>query len=583
MSHIIVITSHKQNEWDGGDSVITAGLMNIFPELKQRKLIFSKDIPENERDDYVKNSDYIIHAGTPSWLTTNNRIFWKLAIKHQKHIAMLGIGLAVPYNSEMWYGSEEFINLKDSGLIDLIVCRDKYCYYWLHQRLGFPSDKIYLLPCPGIFMSEEGVCVKSKKNVILSIANIEETAHESKYTFQNYYEKTSHLANDLERSGANVSVVYQRDPNNAFIEEMKNLFGNKPVFSFKSDKEFNDFIHKNDVYIGVRNHGAIPCAGAGKPSLLLGTDYRQSIIDEIPFISKIDISHAKWNVSSVMNWYHSLEVSGVSQSLIKFRKIACDRWRDVLNIISPKIYNHPSDYPYIEKHKVWNNEFYFTINSLRTENWYGLKGANSSDLFRACDKLNNWNIFLKEMISEGDTVIDCGANEGHTTIIFAKKVGEKGKVIAIDADINNINLIKKNLSLNNIQNVEIIHAIVDEKSGDSKFFAHEVVQNDSTGEKIQTVKLDDFAHLKPNFIKIDIEGYELPALKGARKILEQGSKLEVEMHVSKTTGINMMKRFGFNPQEIISLLKNYGYKISFDHRELKDGEIPEGCIRCSKT
>lgn len=575
---IIIVTSHKKNEWDGGDSVITEGLMNIFPELRQCELVFSEDIPYEETDNFVSRSNYIIHAGTPSWVANRNRRFWISAIKYQKHISMLGIGLAVPYNSEMWYGSEDFVSLKDSGLIDLIICRDKYCYYWLHQRLGFPSGKILLLPCPGLFMAEEGVCSSSKKNVILSIANITETAHESKYTFESYYEKTAHLANDLERSGANVSVVYQRFLNPCFQDICKIHFKDRPIASFSSRKQFNDFIHKNDVYIGVRNHGAIPCSGAAKPSLLLGTDYRQSIIDELPFIGKIDISHTKWNVSLVMNWYHALEPTGISRSLINFRRIAVDRWRDAIGTILNKIGLTNKTYPYVEKHKVWGNEFDFTINSLRTENWYGLLGADS-DGFKAFNKINNWNIFLKGMIKEGDTVIDCGANEGHTTIVFAKQVGKNGKVVAIDADINNINLIKKNLSLNNITNVEVIHAIIDEKSGGAKFFEHEVVQNEQTGTKVRTVKLDDFAYLNPDFIKVDIEGYELPALRGAKEILKNGVKLEVEMHVSKTTGINMKDRFGFDPHELINLLKNNGYKIYFDHRELQEGEIPEGCIR----
>src|SRR3954464_2362715 len=104
---VIVITSHGSEEWDGGgDSVITAGLLTLWPDLCKLGMIFSKSIPFKDIDARVEKARYIIQAGTPSWLTVNNRVFWKAAIKHRKHIAMLGIGLAVPYASEMWYGAE---------------------------------------------------------------------------------------------------------------------------------------------------------------------------------------------------------------------------------------------------------------------------------------------------------------------------------------------------------------------------------------------------------------------------------------------------------------------------------------------
>ncbi len=49
-------------------------------------------------------------------------------------------------------------------------------------------------------------------------------------------------------------------------------------------------------------------------------------------------------------------------------------------------------------------------------------------------------------LSEGMTVLDLGAYSGFTSIIFSQAVGETGTVVAVDADIQNIDCIKRNFS-----------------------------------------------------------------------------------------------------------------------------------------
>jgi hypothetical protein len=333
---VVIVTSHKSDHWDGGDSVITAGLFALWPDLRNEHLLFSQDIPYENITTVIENAKYVVHAGTPSWLTIENRPFWKAAMKYGKHIAMLGIGLAVPYTAEMWYGAEDFINLRDSGLIDLIVCRDKFCYYWLHQRLGFSADRISVLPCPGFFLVGPAPAIH-KKEVVVSLANIEETAHETEYTFQSYYDKTAYIVSELQKSGANVHLIYQRRLTPHFRDYLRQFFGDQAIHSFNSCAEFCDFVRDKEVFIGVRNHGALPFAGAGKPSLLLGTDYRQTIAEEIPFLSKIDISHVRWEPRGVLDWFHALEPSGIGASLVNYRRITAKIWTDIVGLVRTKL------------------------------------------------------------------------------------------------------------------------------------------------------------------------------------------------------------------------------------------------------
>lgn len=329
MKKIILITSHLKNEWDGGDSIITDGLYQILPELKNHDIIYSKSISHSETEKTVSECDYVIHAGTPSWITINNRRFWKACVKHKKHIAMLGIGLALHYSSDIWYGGEDFVVLKDSGLIDLIICRDKFCYYWL-KKLGYNHEKIYLMPCPGYYLMKNNNITINKKEIVFSLANPDETSHQTEETFKRYFNICREIIDNLKNKG-NVYLLYQRDidkhPEAAYVFNM--YFPKEKIYSFKESLKFQEFILDKEVYIGVRNHGALTFGGAGKPSLLLGTDYRQFITDEIPYISRIDISFIGCLVESILAWYDSLSAESISKSLISYRDITFKKWRHI--------------------------------------------------------------------------------------------------------------------------------------------------------------------------------------------------------------------------------------------------------------
>ena len=60
---------------------------------------------------------------------------------------------------------------------------------------------------------------------------------------------------------------------------------------------------------------------------------------------------------------------------------------------------------------------------------------------------------VSKEISKNDVVVDIGANIGYYTLIFAKLVGENGKVFAFEPDPSNFALLKKNVELNGFRNV----------------------------------------------------------------------------------------------------------------------------------
>jgi|GEM_PF-6132674 len=135
-----------------------------------------------------------------------------------------------------------------------------------------------------------------------------------------------------------------------------------------------------------------------------------------------------------------------------------------------------------------------------------------------------------------DTVISLGCYYGETSIWFAKKVGNKGIIYALDASKKNIRVAKKNIIINHIENIILGNICLSDKE-DKKFFldangSSRIIKKEDSSYlhkkedyiEICTTTLDkycdsnDINHI--NFLKIDIEGMDLAAIKGAKRIIQ---------------------------------------------------------------
>ena len=340
MAPILVIPSctERPDQWDGGDSVIWDGLARMWPELASQELRSAGLIDPDDMDAAVADCRYIVQAGTPAWNRPANRVIWRSAIRHQKRIVFLGIGMGVWYRDWWWHGSDDFMELRDSGLIDRIVCRDKLAYYWICHRAGFDSEKITVLPCPGFFAGPPiQHPATRKRRVIVSVPDLERTSRSTPATWFQFWDRMRWLVANLEAEGAAVRLLYQRIPRPGYIDEVERIFDGRRVSHFASGDEFYSWIGAHDCYIGVRNHGALPCAGMGRPALLLGVDERQYIADEIPYISRIDISHLPMEPTRALDWWRALNPRGVGQSLIDYRRGSEARWREILEPLNERV------------------------------------------------------------------------------------------------------------------------------------------------------------------------------------------------------------------------------------------------------
>ena len=174
---------------------------------------------------------------------------------------------------------------------------------------------------------------------------------------------------------------------------------------------------------------------------------------------------------------------------------------------------------------------------------------------------------------EGDTVIDIGAHIGRYTITSSKQVGSTGKVVAIEADPDNFQLLKRNIALNNLTNVlPLNYAVFStrtrmklyEQSASAKYNSVMLARAAKTKNYVE-VNADTLDNIlkqnginQVNWIKIDVEGAEFEVLRGSTKMLSgENVSLLVEIH-----NIDDPSHY----DNIVDFLKNHNYEITFEQR-----------------
>ena len=153
----------------------------------------------------------------------------------------------------------------------------------------------------------------------------------------------------------------------------------------------------------------------------------------------------------------------------------------------------------------------------------------------------------------GDTVWDVGANIGWFALLAARRVGPMGHVVAFEPLPANAELIAHNALRNGLA-VEVVEAAVSDRPGTAPFDAHSSLSGRLASNGALTVAtgtLDGWLERfgTPALIKLDIEGAETDALRGARRLLAH----ERPVIVCECHGTN---------GEVSEMLRAAGYRLS---------------------
>lgn len=143
---------------------------------------------------------------------------------------------------------------------------------------------------------------------------------------------------------------------------------------------------------------------------------------------------------------------------------------------------------------------------------------------------------LKKHLSKGDIVLDIGANIGFYSRILSEIVGNTGKIHCFEPD--KINYERLQINCADLQNVILNQKAVGPKTEKLKIYTsktlnvdHRTYKPDEFDEvfEIEAVNIDEYLGNinQVNFIKMDIQGFEMSAVKGMEKTLDSNAEIKL--------------------------------------------------------
>lgn len=179
--------------------------------------------------------------------------------------------------------------------------------------------------------------------------------------------------------------------------------------------------------------------------------------------------------------------------------------------------------------------------------------------------------FAGRVIRSGNCVVDVGANVGYYTCYFSRLVGPKGRVLAFEPAPDMFEIASDNVRYNGYDTqTEVRNQAVTDHSGPLTLYMEEGrpednrIFNDGEAPRkavaVEGVCLDDVEELKtrpPDFIKMDIQGAEIFAIRGMRRVLRESTNVCVLLEYWP---YGLLKT-GRQPEELIGELMDAGLVV----------------------
>ncbi|UCL88108.1 FkbM family methyltransferase [Pseudomonas sp. HS-18] len=184
---------------------------------------------------------------------------------------------------------------------------------------------------------------------------------------------------------------------------------------------------------------------------------------------------------------------------------------------------------------------------------------------------------LDKLIEPGMVVLDIGANIGEITLVAAKRTTERGQVIAFEPMSAIADQLEEHVQSNSLEWVTVVRAGLSDHCGEAAIYNACAQWDDSEPNRglgslyadqpnakpvqsIALLTLDDYLQKAPikrlDIIKIDIEGAELPCLKGALDTLRRFRPMLIIELQAETS-----KNAGYEQTDILDLLAGLGYEF----------------------
>jgi len=208
--------------------------------------------------------------------------------------------------------------------------------------------------------------------------------------------------------------------------------------------------------------------------------------------------------------------------------------------------------PYVSMKRIHEESFQFYTGDSTARMWY--EGEH-----------HEWMVevpfIIDHMLSATDTVFEVGSHHGFHLIPIARRVS---RAIAIEPNPHNVAILKKNLALNSLNNVTVVQAAIGDSVGRIAILQDTNEGGVSSGGMsdlptitVDLLPLDRLAEKFgiPQFLKIDVEGFEDRVLRGASQIMRHRPKIAIEVHV------DWIARYGSCVEDLLGLLRLDDYEV----------------------
>jgi FkbM family methyltransferase len=174
---------------------------------------------------------------------------------------------------------------------------------------------------------------------------------------------------------------------------------------------------------------------------------------------------------------------------------------------------------------------------------------------------------LRRLVRPGMEVVDIGANLGLYSLLFAELTGPTGRVHAFEPEPTLFKALQRNLQRNGAANVRAVNLALGNCPGRVAFYRSLFNSGDNRlgdmawkGQRLEVeqVRLDDaLPNRRVDFVKMDVQGYELKVLEGMDGVLEASPEVSIYFEFCPAD----LQAAGTPPEAILEHLQQRGFRV----------------------
>ncbi len=182
------------------------------------------------------------------------------------------------------------------------------------------------------------------------------------------------------------------------------------------------------------------------------------------------------------------------------------------------------------------------------------------------------SLLLQQVLEEGMTVYNIGANIGYYAILSGSLVGKEGEVYAFEPSPKNFELLSRNLAQNGLQHVHAYQKAVSDRDGTLQLFFsasnsgdHQIFEAEAgrASVEVETVSLSSFMRTveeAPDVMIMDVQGAEFAVLNGFKEYLLSQTRKPLVLFTEFSP--SALIKAGSSPKEFLELIRAAGLSIS---------------------